>query len=365
MIKFIDFLSHSSSHINFNSCVLEYCDLTDIHLAGETEHINFIQDRTDKITQSKPYTRGRFWKVMRDVYFLKEVIDFNRFKVINREENLIVILGATGTQMFLLSLFLKLMKNRRKDIRLFFHSELEFFDGKKGINKTFAKMAVKHLKLSKMIKTAVLSSHIKDNLTNISAEYNSICLVRHPMPDSFDIGTMKAVGECIKTTDKLNISVIGLLRGDTKDLALPVKLRQFDQVNVRFFGRRGPNSDNLILSPECRVVETHYINEWLETCLSDTDFLLIVPLKNSYKFTALGTVSDSVSFSKPLTWMSHPALADFEDYPLSCVFETIEDFVSTVHNYEYPDVLEVNEWIRIWNNKSKSELNSFIAGKSL
>jgi len=354
MIKFIDFLSYSSSHVSFNSCVVNNCDNFDVSIVGECRHVENIISLTNKNIKTIKYKKRTFWKVKRDFLFIKEVF----FNGADNHVN-IFILGATGTQLLLLSLFLYVFRAKRSDIRLVFHSELEFFDGKKGINKFCAKIAVKYLNLTKLIPTAVLSRHIKSNMLNISSKYSDVSVVRHPMPsfnsENFMSNDSRANGD-------LKLAIIGLLRGDTKDLSLPSKLREIDGVSVRAFGRKGPFVEKLELTNKCRIVDSHYSDEWLSDCMSSIDSLLLIPKINSYKFTALGTVSDSISLGKPLVWKHHPALTDFESLPLATVFNHENTAKDILLFHKKLNLDSVYRWVNDWNDKSKNELSCFIHG---
>lgn len=361
MIRFIDFLSYNASHVNFNSCILNNCKIDDIHLSAESKHIEYVKDKLNKQIKSTSFVKGRAWKLLRDFYFLCEL-----FKVkgtIKSKEPQLVILGATGTQLFILAFFLRLFPSKRQAIRLFFHSELEFFDSKKGINKYFAKLAVKSMKLCNMINTAVLSSHIKKNMVAESNDYESVYLVRHPMPQ-FTEALFKKLSSNVMDKANLQLAVIGLLRGDTKNLDQAAVLRQLTNVNVNFFGRLGPDSSHIKLTESCQVLNEHYSDEWLRNCIKDVDFLLLSPAKNAYRFTALGTVSDSVLFSKPLIWEKHEAIQDYESYPLACVYHNVADFNESLDKFEFPNFNVVSKWLEEWNELSKVELQKFLINGS-
>lgn len=352
MIKCIDFLSYNSSHVGFNSCILKSIK-NEIYYVSESKHMKAVAGKLDKPISGRTYKKGRFWKFVRDFYFIKEVFKSSGF-------DKVIILGATGTQLFLLSLIMKLFKAKREKIRLFYHSELEFLDNKKGINKLFARFAVKNLKLSNLIKTAVLSEHIKKNLLKVSHSYNCVKVVRHPMPSIKKDFVIKSIEEARESEPRYKLAVIGLLRGDTKDLKTPIKLRNLKSIDTNFFGRLGPESDEIELSESCEVLESHYTDDWLKRCLEGVDFLLLSPLINSYKYTALGTVSDSAEFSLPLVWIEHEALKSYESFPLACVASNYSDFEATIQNYKVPSIKSVSDWVDDWNHSSKIELDDFI-----
>ncbi|MBU77402.1 MAG: hypothetical protein CMK63_10445 [Pseudoalteromonadaceae bacterium] len=352
MIKCIDLLSYNSSHVGFNSCILKYIK-EEIHYVSESKHMEAISEKLNKPISRKVYKRGRFWKYIRDFYFVSEV-----FK--SGDYDKVIILGATGTQLFLLSLIMKIFKTKREKIRLFYHSELEFLDNKKGINKLFARFAVKSFKLSNLIKTAVLSEHIKMNMLKMSDAYAGVKVVRHPMPSINKNFVIKRIEKADTDEPRYKLAVIGLLRGDTKDLNTPIKLRNLKSIDTNFFGRLGPESDEIELSENCKVVKSHYTDDWLKSCLEGVDFLLLSPLINSYKYTALGTVSDSTEFSLPLVWIEHEALKSYESFPLACVVNDYSDFEAKVQSYEIPSIKSVSDWVDDWNHSSKKELDDFI-----
>lgn len=354
MIKFIDFLSYSSSHVSFNSCVINFCRESNILLVGEQSHLENVTARVKKNIKTRNYKKCRLWKIKRDWFFFKEVF------LVDKEEKTL-ILGATGTQLLILALFLYIFQSKSSQIKVIFHSELEFFDGRTGVNKFCAKVAVKYLNLASRIKSAVLSQHIKDNLLCESSAFESVSVVRHPMPMLEN--SNQGINPPLLNKHGRNLAVIGLLRGDTKDLALPGKIRQISGINVTAFGRRGPLYEKLELTEKCVLMDDHYSDSWLSEKLTGIDCLLLIPRSDSYKFTALGSVSDSISFLLPMVWKRHAALKEFESFPSATVFDderSVSDATKILNSNLEFNTQRVYEWLEGWNKESEQEFNKFI-----
>lgn len=361
-IKVIDFLSYANSHVKVNSSFLGFLPSSaDITFLAEKEHSNYVKRNLVKEINFTTFKRDKFWRLKRELIFLFVVVQsLIKMKLIDSKDDRVLILGATGVQIFLLSIIFRAINKSNRQFHLILHSELEGFDNKPGINRKLAKAAFSRFELHKRCLCAVLSDHIKDNLIKISPEFEIVHSVRHPFLVTGEINIRKRNRLEQDLIKSLKLAVVGLIREDTKDLKLAKEIDKIQGINVAMYGRASTTLNRDALTNDSNVVSFHYEDSWIEQQLSDTDFLLLVPKPNSYRFTALGTVADSVSYGIPLVWISHDALNDYSNFPFSVVCKDLNEIRVNLSNFAPPEEREIEEWVTWWNAQSRREFAEFI-----
>jgi hypothetical protein len=338
----MDLLSYSASHVPINSFWLRSLSrFFKIEVIVEASHMDEVCRDLKCSFGGRRIKRGKFWRARRELIFLKELFR-------QRNKNML-IMGATGSQILVLSLFERVFKKGSERWSIVLHSELEGVVEPSGIMKKCSYLAFNLLGFPKNLKAIVLGEHIIDSLHNIKIPSSNIYSIEHPLPHKIETNDFVPDGP-IKS-----LAIIGLLRGDTKDLEQADRLAKNSNLDIYFIGRRGPSYVKPSVARE-KVLETHYSFEWMGKELENIDALYICPRSTKYKFTALGSISDALLFSKPVCWIKHDALKAYEDAPFSIVGEDEAELLQNLSNYIAPEAIVCEQWVNQWNNDAELKI---------
>jgi hypothetical protein len=270
-----------------------------------------------------------------------------------------VVLGATGLQVFILSILEFFFRRKANNWLIVLHSEVEGVDGQPGVMKKIAKLALRQLGFPRYSKAVVLGSHILEGLKTKGIKNSNIIAVEHPIPERKYPDITYTPKE-----NKVRVAVVGLLRGDTKDLKIAAELAKQHDIDISFIGRKGPGYRSEKGVKEV-VTESHYSNEWIEDKLLDVDLLLLCPAQSKYKFTALGSVTDALVYGKPACWIRHSALIKYEDAPFVLCAKNITDLIDKIKTLEVGKQEEIIHWVRNWNKPAKKLIQLFLNNEKI
>jgi hypothetical protein len=345
-IKVVDLLSHSSSHLAVNCFWMEtILERYAAELYAESEHYKSLESMLEKSILGRKFCRGRLWKLKREMIFFQLVL--------RSGDAPLMVMGATGMQLLTLSILEKFFPSRAQRWLVVLHSEVEGVEKPIGVMKYLASLAIKHFGFATNCKAVVLGSHIYNNLKELGLVSNrNYSFIEHPLPN-------RTIDEFKNIVQPAKLAIIGLLRADTKNLSMSESIASDERVKVYMIGRRGPG----YFCPkgvEEYVVENHYTNSWMKQKLEEMDCLLLCPLPSNYRFTALGTVTDALTYSKPMAWVKHDALAVYESSPLSISADNIDDLIEKMLEWSPPDLASIDEWRKQWNYSAKLKLHTLI-----
>lgn len=346
LVTLMDLLSYDESHLNINRFWLEalskiYC----VELVCEENHgRELISECEDHVNKCLFLKKNRGWKFVREIQFLALYF--------RRRNNRVFIMGATGFQIFLLSLIDCIFRNSGKKRVHVFHSELEGLNGSKGVQKKICRFAFSYLGFPRVGAGIVLGEHIRRNLDSNGFQYENIYSIEHPLPAYIEL----AEGIVSKPW---KLAFIGLIRGDTKDLQFISKVSTTSTSKIHVIGRKGPMYSET-KGPCFNVVNHHYTESWMKSNLIGVKALLLAPKQTAYKFTASGSITDAIFYSKPVIWKRHDSLQAFESSPFSIVFDSIQELDNLLDCYVYPSKSKVNEWIDTFNTNQVSKIISIL-----
>jgi hypothetical protein len=224
----------------------------------------------------------------------------------------------------------------------------------KGVMKRLAWFSLRVLRFPRYCRGIVLGAHIKRNLDRVRLKNPRIHVIEHPLPD-VTFPPLLFLGQM-----PIRVAVVGLLRSDTKDLHLASQLAMNSFIRVVFIGRKGfgyttqPGVDEEITSE-------HYTNGWMAERLKGIDVLLLCPAREKYGFTALGSVTDAMTYGKPLAWVKHEALESYEEGPVSIVAANPRELVEELKRFSAPSPQDVDAWVRGRGDEARGRLRALIA----
>ncbi len=338
----IDLLSYSSSHLSVNSFWLaEVRRNLDFEFVAEAEHFEALERLMRQDLPGKKIRKERFWRLSREFIFASTLWK-------NRNQPLMV-LGATGVQILFLSGLERIMPRWAQRWLVILHSEVEGVVSGQGVMKRIAGLALRRLGFPRNCQCIVLGCHIKKNLDRIGLANPRIECTEHPLPETHIPPLTPIAG------GRVRIAMIGLLRGDNKDFDVAERIAQDPRTTVYAIGRKGPS-----YVPHRGIVEnlvsSHYSNDWMMAQLAQIDALLLCPHKLMYKYTALGSVADALTYGKTLAWIRHDALAAYEDAPIAVCADTPEELISKLGSFSPPTSAAVQAWTVGWGDKIRTQL---------
>ncbi|MCJ8286907.1 hypothetical protein [Halomonas sp.] len=345
-IKIVDLLSFSKSHLSINCFWLESISKKfNVELVCESEHFRALEEMLGRKFYGKSLKRRRGWRLARELHFFLTMLE-------NRG-NVCFVMGATGAQLFTASILEKIFPTSAKKWIFVLHSEVEGVDTPQGIIKRIAGWAIKYTSFARNFKFIVLGEHILKNLVSVGIIRRNAVFIEHPAPNVFN-KEMVSFGK-----PPYQVAVIGLLRNDTKDLCIAAEAAKNKELRMSFIGRKGRGFESQAGVAEC-TVNDHYSNQWMAEKLSDVDALFLCPRREMYKFTALGTVVDSLAYGKPVIWIKHDALKAYEDAPFSIYGESVDDLVIKMKSWEPPTKEGIEAWLKAWNDTATTKLYTLI-----
>ena len=103
----VDLLSYSSSHLSINSFWLkEIKRRLEVEFVAEAKHFSAVEELLGQSLHGRRLQRGRYWRMEREFRFLATMLHSHGRPV--------MILGATGLQVLVLSVLERLMPGSAK-----------------------------------------------------------------------------------------------------------------------------------------------------------------------------------------------------------------------------------------------------------
>ena len=331
----VDLLSYSESHLAINGFWIKHlCERGSFRIVGEAEHLTALALEANACIATHPLSRGKGWKLWREFRFI--------WAIAGHSCGPIFVMGATGLQVLWLALMERWFPSRARQWLLVLHSELEGVERSAGLMKAAAGFAIRRLGFPRHMNAVVLGQHIKRNLSVHDLDSERIHVIEHPVPTG-KFRVMRRIDRHRPT-----IAVVGLLRADTKDLSVAAAVAQEPGVMVSMIGRAGPG---YAPPPGVRqeVIASHFSTGWLLDRLCDIDVLLLCPATGMYRYTALGSVGDAITYGRCAAWLRHEALAAYEHAPFAICADSVEELVSRIGGFEAPTQEAVEQWVVAWN----------------
>jgi hypothetical protein len=342
-MRVVDLLSYSSSHLAINGFWIEQLRSRGrFHIVAEARHLDALTPGASRGPWSRPVRKGSGWKLWRELRFLAAILSY-----LDRP---VFVMGATGLQVLWLALLERMLPRSARRWLVVLHSEVEGVESTPGMMKAAAGVAIRRLRFPRRARCVVLGKHIKENLRSLGVDVDRIHVVEHPLP-AIAPRTMRHPRSSV-----LRIAVVGLLRGDTKDLSIAAAVARQPGVSVSMIGRAGPGYQP---QPGVRqqVLPTHYTTTWMEEALREEDVLLLSPSPRGYRFTALGSIGDAITYGKCAAWLRHDALASYEGAPFAVCAGSSEELVRRIGEFEVPSQARVEQWVQGWNAEASQRIN--------
>jgi hypothetical protein len=340
----IDLLSYSTSHVAINAFWLKHLlERGSFRIIGEADHLAALALESNASVATNPFKKGKGWRLWREFLFIWAIVGHGRGPIF--------VMGATGLQVLGLALMEMWFPSRARRWLVVLHSEVEGVERPAGIMKAAAGFAIRRLGFPRHMNAVVLGQHIKRNLSVQGLDSERIHVIEHPLP-AFELKALRRING-----QRPTIAVVGLLRGDTKDLSVPTAVAGEPGVLVRMIGRVGPGyvPPSGVLQD---VVESHFSTEWLRDRLKDVDVLLLCPAPERYRYTALGSVCDAITYGRCAAWLRHDALSAYERAPFVICADSVEELVRRIGRFEVPTQQTVEQWMLVWNQTGAQRIHA-------